>query len=228
MPESDVHEYRSKGYTVTRILTPGDVELVLAEASRIERLAANLDRSTGDFNLEAPGGGFAGQDGSSPAYSGVLRKASNVVGYSSTMLEISRRPSISNLAKRLIGAQKCRLAHSVVWYKPARIGSPKPPHQDAPYLDGSPEHFVTIWIALDDCTMENGCLEVVPGSHVCGPAPHEGNEASVSAGQWNSAKITPVPLAPGMAIAFHPWLLHASRANRSTNPRRALMLRYVG
>jgi len=39
------------------------------------------------------------------------------------------------------------------------------PHQDSTYLYTSPDSLVGFWIALDDATMENGCLWVIPGSH---------------------------------------------------------------
>jgi len=224
-PELD--QYQTNGFLVTNVLRPVDVELIAAETDRLRATADDLSHSEGDFNLEAADGGFAGQDGTRAAFRGLLRKVSNVALHSSVVLEISRKPSIAGLAERLLGGARCRLAHSVLWYKPPRVGSPKPPHQDAAYLTGNLEQYVTIWTALDECTPENGCLEVVPGSHLHGPMPHFGDEARVSAVDWNLRSRTSVPLLPGAAIAFHPFLLHASGPNHSDRPRRALMLRYV-
>jgi phytanoyl-CoA hydroxylase len=86
---------------------------------------------------------------------------------------------------------------------------------------------VTFWFALDASTTENGCLFVVPGSHRYGAVPHAGAEARVSDDRWCSGGPIAVPLPPGSAIAFHPYLLHSSGPNRSSRPRRALTLRYV-
>lgn len=222
----DIKEYKAKGYVVTTVLSPKDVAGVLTEASKLEDMAAALDRSLGDFNLEAPGGGFAAQDGLERAYHGVLRKASNVVSHSRMIFDISQSSSMVDLAAMLLGSTECQLLHSVLWYKPPHVGSAKPPHQDAPYLAGNPERFVTIWTALDECTRENGCLEIRPGSHAYGLTTHEGDEPHVPAKHGDLGKSIAVPLCPGEAIAFHPYLVHGSGANRSARPRRALMLRY--
>jgi copper chaperone CopZ len=57
--------------------------------------------------------------------------------------------------------------------KPPRLGREKPWHQDAAYFRGSDPHLMFgVWIALDPATRENGCMEVIPRSHLAGPAPH--------------------------------------------------------
>ena len=224
---NDFSDYDTSGYLLVELLGPDEVSLVLAEAERLRRAAAELDCSDGDFNIEAPDGGYAGQDGARTGYKGLLRKVSNAVRHSPVVSDLSRQASITDLASQLLDGAPCELAHSVLWFKPPQVGSPKPPHQDAPYLDGDATRYVTIWIALDDCTPENGCLAVVAGSHLHGSVPHEGSEARVPEAQWEDGRPTPVPLSPGEAIAFHPYLLHASGPNRSSRPRRALTLRYV-
>jgi ectoine hydroxylase-related dioxygenase (phytanoyl-CoA dioxygenase family) len=223
----DIDRYQSDGYVLTTVLDRDGLDSVLAETERLRTLASDLEHSTGDFNLEAPGGGYTGQNGARTGYRGVLRKISNAVRHSSVVLEISRRPSMTAFARGLLGDRPCELAHSVLWYKPPAVGSPKPPHQDAPYLSGNPTNYLTIWIALDDATPESGCLSVVPGSHRHGLLPHHGVEAQVSQDRWAQEASAQLPLAGGGAVAFHPYLLHASGPNRSDRPRRALTLRYV-
>jgi hypothetical protein len=227
LARNDLSDYGEAGYVLAKLLDAAEVDHVLAEADRLQRMAAELDHSDGDFNLEAPDGGYVGQNGTSTGYKGLLRKVSNTVRHSAVVRDLSKQASITGLASRLLGGAPCELAHSVLWFKPPQVGSPKPPHQDAPYLAGDATRYVTIWIALDDCTPENGCLAVVAGSHRHGSVPHEGTEARVPDAQWEGARHTPVPLSPGEAIAFHPYLLHASGPNRSSRPRRALTLRYL-
>jgi len=41
------------------------------------------------------------------------------------------------------------------------------PHQDGSYLFNNPLKIMGIWIALEDATLENGCLSFIPGSHTC-------------------------------------------------------------
>jgi ectoine hydroxylase-related dioxygenase (phytanoyl-CoA dioxygenase family) len=89
-----------------------------------------------------------------------------------------------------------------------------------------PSQYVTVWIALDDCRQDNGCLLAVPGSHRMGVLPHIGAEPMVDATSWAFRGVRSLSLSSGSAVAFHPCLLHASEANTSSRPRRALMLRY--
>jgi phytanoyl-CoA hydroxylase len=224
--QSQQNKYRTDGYLLVQAIYPEETVELLAEADRLMAVAAGLTRSSGDFNLEARHGGYLGQDGSKESYQGLLRKISNVVKHSELIQQISRKASIIALVDDLLGGVKSRLIHSILWYKPAQLGSPKPPHQDAPYLTGCADDYVTLWIALDQCTAENGCLEVVPGSHKAGLVAHVGDEPQVPEEDWSRAQVQAVPMTPGQALAFHPYLLHASGPNNSDRPRRAITLRY--
>jgi len=225
----DLHSlYRRSGFVTGAFLPPGDITGMQHDADRLHRQAADLTCTEGDFNLEAPEGGYHGQhSGGVSSLPGILRKVSNVVHHSGEAELIGDRGDLRQLAVTLTNARPdaVELVHSILWCKPPEVGSPKPPHQDAAYLDDDPDRYVTIWIALDDCTPENGCLQVAPTSHLYDYA-HAGAEPQIAPKVWDALARMPVPLHPGWAIAFHPRLLHASGANTSTRPRRALMLRY--
>lgn len=220
--------YSRAGFITGQFLDPVVIAGVQHDSDRLHHQAAGMRQSEGDFNLEAHEGGYHDQrPGSVSTLTGVLRKVSNVVHHSAAAAGISERDDLQQLAATLTeaGSAGVRLVHSILWCKAPGVGSPKPPHQDAAYLEGNPDRYVTFWIALDDCTPENGCLQVVPTSHRTDYA-HEGTEPQVGAAVWGSLSRMDVPLHPGWAIAFHPRLVHASAANTSTRPRRALMLRY--
>lgn len=57
------------------------------------------------------------------------------------------------------------ICQSMVIFKNPEVGGEYPPHQDASFLCTDPIHLSGIWIALDDATAQNGCLEFIPGSH---------------------------------------------------------------
>ena len=102
-----------------------------------------------------------------------------------------------------------------------------PWHQDCGYLDIHPTPL-TVWIALDDATLDNGCLWVVPGSHAQGLREH----AKVSEDSWHltlpvEGAGVAVPLAAGEAIAFSAYTLHRSLANRTARMRRAFFCEYA-
>ena len=50
-------------------------------------------------------------------------------------------------------------------FKNPKIGGKVVPHQDGSYLYTEPLKIAGVWIALEDCTVENGCLQFIPGSH---------------------------------------------------------------
>lgn len=100
-------------------------------------------------------------------------------------------------------------------------------HLDAPAYDhiGRIKH-VTANLAVDDATLENGCLEVVPGSHKMEvPFVTGGHITS----EWEAAhEWLPVPLAPGDMLIFGSHLAHRSGANNSDRTRSMIYATYSG
>jgi ectoine hydroxylase-related dioxygenase (phytanoyl-CoA dioxygenase family) len=85
-------------------------------------------------------------------------------------------------------------------------------------------------LQIDPSTPENGCLQVVPGSHRRGLMKHdrEGKVFGLFLPGYFQARedAVPVPLAAGSAIFFGPLLIHGSDANRSDQDRRAVTIAY--
>ncbi|MBX3706962.1 MAG: phytanoyl-CoA dioxygenase family protein [Pseudomonadales bacterium] len=75
-----------------------------------------------------------------------------------------------------------------------------PWHQDNGYGQLEPPLDLTVWIALDDCTTENGCLWVLPGSQRLGLLPHD-ERGSLLAVAIEEQGV-PVPMAAGDALLF--------------------------
>ena len=85
-------------------------------------------------------------------------------------------------------------------------------------------------LQIDDSTLENGCLQMVPGSHRGGLMEHE-REGKVFGrflpGYFQPREdAVPIPLRAGSAIFFGPLIVHGSDANRSDHDRRAVTLAY--
>ena len=115
--------------------------------------------------------------------------------------------------------------------KPPKIGGAKRWHQDASYFRVSdPNLIVGVWIALDPATKENGCMEVIPGSHLGGPAIHlpdvDVNECHIRNDQLRLKDRVAIELAPGDALIFHALLHHYTAPNRSAYRRRAIQFHY--
>jgi phytanoyl-CoA hydroxylase len=119
--------------------------------------------------------------------------------------------------------------------KPAGSGLPALWHQDGfPWRERLGDAAaLTIWVALDDTDSTNGCLRMIPGSHKLPAQPLRQVESPLNMfgveldpDLVEDARGIDLPLSAGDASAHHPGLVHSSKPNRSTRPRRALAIRY--
>lgn len=140
-------------------------------------------------------------------------------------------PAVTVPARQILGGP-LRLLHDQLFCKPARHGGIVAWHQDYSYWTyAQPMGHLTVWIALDDSTEENGCLHYVPGSHRWGLLPITGlTEDMTSIGNVltpeQKAAFEPVPIVvkKGQATIHHPLMVHGSHENRSDRPRRATVV----
>jgi len=125
--------------------------------------------------------------------------------------------------------------HSKMILKDAKVGGAWAWHQDYGYWYQNGLLFpdlCSVMIAVDRATQENGCLQVLKGSHRMGRVNHvlTGDQAGAEMERVNQVKkvceLVHCEMAPGDALFFHPNLLHASAANQSDNPRWALICCY--
>ncbi len=107
-------------------------------------------------------------------------------------------------------------------------------HQDASYWPLSPSHAVTVWLAIDDADLDNGCMKFIAGSHHSGhltyrkssPEEHNVLDQTVE----NAESFGPIvidDLKAGEASIHNDLLLHGSEPNMSTRRRCGLTLRYA-
>lgn len=106
-------------------------------------------------------------------------------------------------------------------------------HQDASYWPLTPSKVVTIWLAIDDASVENACMRYIPGSHLLGHLTYrlsENDEANVLnqtvEGIENLAEPVDVELRAGEVSVHSDLLLHGSEQNNSSRRRCGLTLRY--
>ncbi|MDB5711836.1 MAG: hypothetical protein JWL96_3906 [Sphingomonas bacterium] len=106
-------------------------------------------------------------------------------------------------------------------------------HQDSGYVVGNggpPDHapYVTCWCPLDDATVENGTVRLMPGSHRNGILPHDRQPGSNDlVGAPAEAEGIIVEAKAGDIVAFSSLLLHATGANRTDRPRRVYLAQYT-
>jgi ectoine hydroxylase-related dioxygenase (phytanoyl-CoA dioxygenase family) len=144
-------------------------------------------------------------------------------------------PAIAVKAAQLLGVPHARFWHDQVFYKPKRHPGVVTWHQDYSYWTRStPAGHVTIWIGLDDSTLENGCLHYVPGSHRWGLLPRISLTKDMDAvrefltpEQAAAFKPEPMVLRAGECTFHHSHTVHGSYGNRSDVPRRAVVLNFM-
>ncbi len=141
------------------------------------------------------------------------------------------QPSFLELAAELVGEPE-PLGVETFW-KPARVGSVVPYHQDNAYFCRRPADVVTLWIALDRVTRENGAVEYLLGSHR-ELEPHRasgvrGNSfALANEPPANRFEVYQPELEPGDALLHHSQIIHRSHPNRSERARRSIVVVYRG
>lgn len=104
---------------------------------------------------------------------------------------------------------------STDWHQDRGVG-----HADADATD-----MVTAWVAITDATVENGCLQVVPG--LGDLLPHCPQvQTAIAPQHLDTSRAVPLPLRAGGVVLFHPLVPHASLPNRSDGFRWSFDLRY--
>jgi hypothetical protein len=136
-------------------------------------------------------------------------------------------------ASQLLGNEPVRFWHDQLFWKPPKQGGVVAWHQDYSYWTRTkPIAHLTCWCALDDATIENGCLQYIPSSHEWGllPKPVIAGELQGIAEFLNEEQRKQfehpqyAEVKAGEAIFHHSLTLHGSGANNSPRPRRAFVI----
>ncbi|MFD0716883.1 phytanoyl-CoA dioxygenase family protein [Paenibacillus sp. GCM10027626] len=138
-----------------------------------------------------------------------------------------------DIAEQFIGPDIALFASHYIC-KPPFEGKPVLWHQDGAFWPLEPMKVVTLWLAVDDSTTENGCLRVIPGTHkmdlqgmnkrddIANVLEYEVDPAYV-----DESKAVDVVLQAGGVSIHHPNIIHGSKANYSPNRRCGLTIRYI-
>ena len=152
-----------------------------------------------------------------------LARTENFTPYSPMMEGLLRQGTIPRVAGELLG-EPALLYKEKINYK-ASGGAGFAPHQDKPaypFVDS----VLSVMVAVDDSTEENGCLFVSSGRH--DRLLEQDERGCLSAHVVSELEWRPVPLRAGQTLFFHALTPHRSGANRSARDRRALYPTYNG
>jgi len=142
---------------------------------------------------------------------------------------VSRAPRMKALVESL-GIARPLLLQSMYLFKQAHVGGEVDWHQDATFLHTAPSSVVGLWIALDDATIDNGCLVALPGAHR-GPLrrrfTRDGTMRLLDDTPWPDVEPVALEAPRGTLVVLHGMLPHASAANRSPHQRHAYSLHII-
>ncbi|KXX80566.1 Phytanoyl-CoA dioxygenase domain-containing protein 1 [Madurella mycetomatis] len=126
---------------------------------------------------------------------------------------------------RDLGFADPRCLQSMVICKQPEIGGAVPPHQDSVFLYTDPPSAVGFWYALEDATLENGCLSFLPGSHRWSPVERrlvpqrDGYGEGMKPQGEAEGQYVPGEVKAGSLVLIHGNLLHKSEKNLSQKGR---------
>lgn len=189
-----------------------------------EKMMMQLDTTTGKY--KDLGAQTKGHKGSTLHYRKIqdLEEDPHYLAY-------MQKPLFQNLCAHVYG-DETRVAsfRAMFMNKPAGSGTFLPWHQDRwKTLDRDP--LLTVWMALDSATIENGCVQVIPRSHKWGLINPDHGAGFLTEDQSVEAVKRSQPihleLEAGEAVALHNWLLHSSDTNHSPIARRAFSVCYM-
>ena len=165
-------------------------------------------------------------------YDRVFVQRLNLWQDSEAVRELILDPRIGKMCCELEGVDGIR-----VWHDQALIkepwGNPTAWHLDNPYWSFTSRHAISIWVALDDATQQNGCMYLIPGSHLSGDHDRQAGIDENVGGlfelypEW--ADIDPICAAmTAGSCSFHNGLTaHGAGANMTPGYRRAMTCGYM-
>ena len=226
---TDTATWAEQGYLlVPGVLDADELAELRAETDRLATLVATDEEASAHgryvaFESEADGYELT----SGHARADQVRMIEPLVDLSPPFAALSRRDALTAPARDVLSDDVLLFEDKLNYKLPGGAGFVW--HQDwSCCWRAHTDDLVTCFIYLDDSTIENGCLQILPGSHsekVVRPFAGE-STFRVELADGEQELVTPLPLEAGDMVVFDPYLLHYSEPNRTDTPRRAIVYTY--
>lgn len=221
---SEVERYRTDGF----VILPDAFD-----AAELNRWRAVIDAAVEERSTPMPGNREFGDSNSENRryYEQVFTQRVNLWQTNAAARELILDPQIGALAAQLAGVDGIRLWHDQALVKPP-YGNPTAYHLDVPYWSFTSPDALSMWIALDDATPENGCLYFLPGTHLARKYDNVGIGKDLGAlfdvyPEWRDATPVTAAMRAGSASFHNGLLAHGAGANMTGTPRRAMTLQFM-
>ena len=219
LTQEQIDFYNENGYLgVENVLSAEEVADLRRTTDEFVEKSREVTEHTDVFDLEP------GHSPESPRVRRIKNPILHHIVYDRTL----RHDRILDIVEQLIGPGVSHNGHKLNMKYP-EFGSPVEWHQDWAFYPYTNDDLLAVGVAIDDMSLENGCLMVVPGSHKGPTYDHHQNGVFVGAvtdPNFSSDNAVPVEVKAGGISIHHVRTLHGSAPNSSSNPRRLLLLQY--
>ena len=227
---AQVEQYRRDGYVlVPDVLTAAELAQLRVEADRLKELILNASVALGENSPRL----LISRRGDALS----LRKIQPLSDISPPIGDVLSDERVVGPLRSILGCEPVAMEEKLNYKQllpgdlpiaAAREGDSFDLHCDWSYFDhnGYPRESLSVAVAIDDATPENGCMRVLPGSHTRDwpiQAPHN---PLLPEGLVPDAALLDVAQPAGSALIFHSGLVHGSGDNRTALPRRLLIFSY--
>ena len=219
---SQITSYRQNGYLA--------IENLL-DASELATWRQAIDRAVDD--TVSSNDSHHNQRDPDAYYSRVFVQCVNLWKTHDAVRELALDANLGRMAAELAGATGVRLYHDHALVK-APWANPTNFHVDNPMDPFYSPQSIMLWVALDDSTLQNGCLYFLPGSHESSRTDISGELGRAGIGdliedypEWAGIEPQPVEGAAGAGIFISGMVAHAAGPNMTLAPRRAFALLYM-
>jgi ectoine hydroxylase-related dioxygenase (phytanoyl-CoA dioxygenase family) len=219
---SQISAYQENGFLVV----PDFLEL-----QELQELRAGVDAAVEQLgNRRITGGELDWVDDDS-YYTKVFKQRLNLWRINKAVKAVVLSPELGQMAARLAGVDGVRVWHDQALIKEP-YANPTAWHLDNPYWSFHSKNSISIWIALDDATPENGCLYFLPGTH----RRARFDNANIGQNIADLFKIYPefltvasvsAPMKAGSASFHNGLCAHGAGANMTNGYRRAMTCAYM-
>ena len=218
-----IAQYQQDGYTILRnALSAEDLHELRTHIEGIASGALPFPEANIEFDPNAP----------QQRHIDHLRKINGPSECDAFFRDHAMRGALLTAAADLLGPDVKLYGDQVFIKGPG--GIEKTYHQDSSYFHIEPMDLATAWVALDDVTLENGCLWVVSGSHREGLVDHSEvwmvgsrQDKTVPDAAIDRQREQPILLQAGDCSFHHSLLLHRSGPNQTTTRRRGMATHYM-